>query len=204
MKMISPPPKIAERFDPKNGEFAQETRNHHVERYEFVTQFSGNSYLDLCCGYGYGTNILKQSHPNAQVLGIDIDLPTINRAVEDYPDCSFQIMDIRELYFPNRFDIVVFVEAIEHLTYKEGLAILETIKDQVLTINGTLILSTPRDIQDKYNHYHKSVWTYSTLKNILGSSFDKVQIYGQSWATGKIDEDNVINNDFYVCVCRGE
>jgi 2-polyprenyl-3-methyl-5-hydroxy-6-metoxy-1,4-benzoquinol methylase len=193
--------KVVERFDPHDTTLLEQTKRHHLKRYEFASAFLGKSYLDICCGQGYGTNYLKQEHEKAFVLGIDKEPSIILAAQKEYPNCQFGIMDIRRLALSRKFDVITFFEAIEHLTFTEGTRVLEYIHKELIEPYGVLIISTPRDIQDRYNIYHKSMWSYETLKNILGSLFNNVRMYGQSWETGLISEENVIENDYYLCVC---
>jgi trans-aconitate methyltransferase len=190
-----------ERFDPDDESFRTQTRTHHIERYKFAATFHGKGYLDICCGYGYGTNLVKESHPTAHVKGIDNNVAVIQRAKKKYPDCLFEVADVNQPFVDNRFDIAVFFEAIEHLTYQEGLKVVQYIYDEVLSPGGVLLISTPRDALDKYNSFHKSVWPFATLKNVLGSLFKETEILGQSWDTGKIDHNDVVNNSFYICIC---
>jgi predicted SAM-dependent methyltransferase len=92
-------------------------------------------------------------------------------------------------------------EAIEHITYSEGLIVLEKVKKQMRK-DSVFMISTPRDINSKYNKMHKSQWDYPVLKNTLGSIFSYVEILGQDWGTGEISDIDIINNDFYIAICR--
>jgi len=192
----------AERFNPHDPSFAYQTAVHHMKRYEFAAAFDASSYLDICCGYGYGLAILGSKHPDAYLCGIDQDLNVIKQAQADYPKYTYWCQDLRCFSSDQKYDVVTFMEAIEHLTFHDGLRVLKNLNNHVLAPHGILILSTPKDTNDKYNIYHKSIWTYAILKNELGSLFPDVKIYGQDWDTGEISDEDVMNNDFYICVCR--
>src|SRR2546421_10761412 len=71
-----------ERFLPScSGEIAYE----HWHRYAFARRFvAGKRVLDAACGEGYGTGLLAAVAAN--VIGIDIDIATIDRARATYGD----------------------------------------------------------------------------------------------------------------------
>lgn len=191
-----------ERFDPSSNDIREETQRHHIIRYQFASDLAGNKCLDLCCGCGYGSNILKTENPNGSVLGVDIDPLVISNNKQKYPNCKFEVVDVENLYLNEQFDLIVMFEAIGYLTYRSGLYLIKKIKYKLLADDGIFILSTPRDTQTKVNHFHKSIWTFPILKNELGSIFSKIIIYGQDRDTGIISEENVIDNDFYIAVCN--
>src|SRR2546430_15835244 len=71
-----------ERFLPScSGEIAYE----HWHRYAFARRFvAGKRVLDAACGEGYGSALLGAVA--ADVIGIDIDMATIDRARATYGD----------------------------------------------------------------------------------------------------------------------
>lgn len=191
-----------ERTYPGDNRVSQETIMHHIKRYEFAStlRIAERRVLDLACGHGYGTEILRKAGYD-KAIGIDIDEQLINENTKKYPQCRFLKMDItRTAYLPNA-DLITFFEAIEHLTFHQGKTLLWKIF-YALNYNGLFVLSTPRDINDKYNRLHKSEWPYFLIKNELGGIFSDVRLYGQDWKTGIINEDNVRDNDFYIAVCK--
>lgn len=52
--------------------------------------------LDVGCGPGNSTKVLKQVFPKAHIVGIDSSENMIQKARETYPDIEFQVMDITE------------------------------------------------------------------------------------------------------------
>lgn len=100
------------------------------------------SVLDLGCGTGYLSNILKQRYPNAKIFGVDISNTALSRARKQYPSLTFVNADAeRKLPFHNEhFDLVVSGEHIEHL--KD----VDTYLQEIFRItkkNGYLLLTTP-------------------------------------------------------------
>jgi trans-aconitate 2-methyltransferase len=51
--------------------------------------------VDLGCGPGNSTEVLKQRFPDAQVLGVDSSVEMVEAARQRLPDTSFEIEDIR-------------------------------------------------------------------------------------------------------------
>ena len=109
---ISPPLAAApeftgERFLPSySGEIAYE----HWHRYAYARRFvAGKRVLDAACGEGYGTGLLGAVAAN--VIGIDIDIATIDRARATYGDgkqIRFIASSCTGLPLPSAsFDVVV-------------------------------------------------------------------------------------------------
>jgi cyclopropane fatty-acyl-phospholipid synthase-like methyltransferase len=206
-----------ERCDIDNPLIPEQTKRHHIERYNFAQIYvkAGDNILDLCCGTGYGLNILRSHYPlDTQGMGLDIDAGSISKAKTDYsfpkrdtllkPN-KFRQCDLTNFLswrYTGMFNVITFFEAIEHFLYNDGLKILFQIK-KLLKKNGTFILSSPKDINDKYNIYHKSIWAFPELKNVVGSIFGGIELWGQDWDTGIIDKELIMNNDIYVGLCKG-
>lgn len=192
---------VIERIYPDDKRVKPQTIAHHKARYEFAASLGkGKLCLDLACGTGYGTEILRKSGYKA--MGIDIDAGAIEYALKHYPKCKFVQLDITDnLYSTLEYDLITIFEAIEHLPYFPAVDMLGRCR-RLLSNKGYFVLSTPNDINDKYNTFHRSEWTYSLIKNVLGSYFKTVKIYGQDWDTAEISDENIRNNDFYIAVAR--
>lgn len=179
-----------------------QTIAHHVARYEFAAKFvepeCPNPTLDVMCGSGYGADILRQA--GAVVVGIDSDAEAIAYATEHYPESLFLVMTVPEL--PAwRFPLITWFEGIEHISREDGLRTLR-VCSEALREGGTLVVSTPRDLNEKYNPWHLSAWPLTELEEAARGIFSAVETYGQDWDTAVIDQDDVADNDFYVLVCR--
>lgn len=206
-----------ERCDLDDHTILEQTKQHHIERYKFAQKYVRpyNRILDICSGTGYGLNIMRSQYPlNTKGIGLEIDEESVFKAMEKYSYPEGPALKISPNVFKKcnvvkliswryigKFDVIVMFEAIEHFLYEDGLKILGQIK-KLLKVNGTFIISSPRDINDKYNVHHKSMWTFSELKNRVGSIFSGIELWGQDWDTGLIDRENVMNNDLYIGVCK--
>ena len=94
----------------------------YTQKHSFVFQY-GNDVLNLLApqpserildlGCGTGELTAKLTEAGAQVTGVDASTEMVNRATRSFPGIDFQVMDVRELSFPEPFD-AVFTNATLH------------------------------------------------------------------------------------------
>jgi SAM-dependent methyltransferase len=155
----------------------------HLARYEFVKEFvRGKSVLDVACGSGYGSAMLKDAGAS-KVVGIDISDEAIAyaRAQFNGKGVDFVVGNAEDLSLYRGFDVVVSFETIEHLPHPE--TFLAEIAHS-LSPQGALIISTPQrergSLHDKpHNLYHLREWTLEEFEQLLSKYFQLVNIYGQ-------------------------
>jgi SAM-dependent methyltransferase len=166
----------AERFAPDGD--GPLIRYEHLHRYALACRaVAGRRVLDLGCGSGYGSRLLRAA--GAQVVSVDLD-----RAAARCPPAA----RARGEQLPFRdasFDAVVCFETLEHLP-APGALVREVAR--VLARDGFALLSTPdREIYSgragNRNPYHLAELTHGELRSLLAQSFRAVALYGQSvWA----------------------
>lgn len=71
---------------------------------ELLEAKSGERILDLGCGTGHLTSQIAAT--GAEAVGIDRSPDMIQQAREKYPALRFEVMDAREIAFPESFDAV--------------------------------------------------------------------------------------------------
>jgi SAM-dependent methyltransferase len=71
---------------------------------EFLEAKSGELILDLGCGTGHLTSQIATT--GAKVVGVDRSPEMIRQAWEKYPALRFEVMDARQISFPEQFDAV--------------------------------------------------------------------------------------------------
>ena len=107
-----------------------------------LEDFAPNSILDLGCGPGNSTKILKDKFPTAKIIGADNSDEMLKKARELYPDIEFIYLDANgDLNEVNeKFDIVFSNACIQWLpSHNELLPKLMTL----LKPNGILAIQIP-------------------------------------------------------------
>ena len=164
-----------ERYVPGTaGEIAHE----HWHRYAFARAFvAGRRVLDVACGEGYGTALLAGMA--AEVTGVDIDAPTVERARATYGSrANVRFIDGSATALPladGSVDIVVSFETIEHVTAEDQPRMLGEFL-RVLTEEGLLILSSPNrsqysDARNYVNPFHQHELDRDELAHLLEPYF---------------------------------
>jgi trans-aconitate 2-methyltransferase len=103
-----------------------------IERPRFV--------VDLGCGAGNVTAILKQRFPAAEVLGIDGSRPMLQKARAAAPDCTFLEADIG-LWQPDRPPDLIFSNAALHWLPNHGMLFPRLVS--LLAPGGMLAVQMP-------------------------------------------------------------
>ena len=194
--------KGVERIYPDDKRHNGKTYIHHLARYELAHMMNTvkNGFgLDLACGTGYGTNLLRE---NLEMVGVDICKEAIEYARNKYPDCEFIEADIVKFDFGKK-DLITFFEGLEHLSKKDGEKVLLK-ASEALNKEGSFFISIPRNIDEVNNNFHKSHWTFKQFKTSLELKFKNVLTIGQDWDTAEFSDIDVKNNDFYVAICRND
>ena len=85
---------------------------------------SPREILDAGCGTGDHTIYLAQRFPEARVVGVDIDEQRVarnrrNAELLRVPNVSFEVQDLTRLPWRDRFDLVVSIDVLEHITEQQ-------------------------------------------------------------------------------------
>jgi SAM-dependent methyltransferase len=175
-------PFTGERFTP---ECVREIWYEHWHRYVFARRFvTGKRVLDVACGEGYGAALLASAA--SAVVGVDIDAASIEHARARYAgaraNLSYEVGDATALDFPpNRFDVVVSFETLEHLAEQEELIAGFA---RVLTDEGILLISSPdkhtySEVAGFRNEFHVRELYRDELLALLKPHFPAIRLYGQ-------------------------
>ena len=174
-------PFTGERFTP---ECVREIWYEHWHRYLFARRLvAGKRVLDVACGEGYGSALLSDAA--AEVVGVDIDSPSIAHARERYgqrTNLTFETGNAIALDFPpGRFDLVVSFETLEHLSAQEELLAGFA---RVLTDDGVLIVSSPdkheySEVAGFRNEFHVRELYRDELLALVKPHFPAVRLFGQ-------------------------
>lgn len=155
----------------------------HVHRYRLSSMLASGAVLDISCGIGYGSKIIKENNAVSSYLGIDISPSEIEYAKENFlsPEIEFSVGDICALDFPGQtFDSIVCLETLEHLENPVS-AVKEL--SRVLKEEGLLIGSVPQEAyefrcESTYgpNVYHLHKFSKEALKSLLKTNFKSIEI----------------------------
>ncbi len=147
----------------------------HLHRYAIAKDFVDNKIvLDIASGEGYGSNVLSKSA--SKVIGVDIDLESVNEANKKYIKENLKFIQGSADNIPvesNSIDVVISFETIEHHDKHEEM--LLEIK-RVLKKDGILIMSSPdkkyySDMTGQVNVFHVKELYFDEFKNLIDRHF---------------------------------
>jgi ubiquinone/menaquinone biosynthesis C-methylase UbiE len=87
-----------------------------------LKRITGKKVLELGCGYG--SLIQEAKNSGGEILGLDIDLPTLKMGKDLYPDLGLKLVqgDIAQLPFRDKsFHTVVLRESLHHVAWERVL-----------------------------------------------------------------------------------
>lgn len=102
--------------------------------------------LDIGCGPGNSTVVLKKTFPNAYILGVDNSENMINKAKESYPDIDFQMCDVTtKMDRLGKYDVIFSNACLQWIpSHKEFIPMLF----DKLNKNGVLAVQIPMNGQE--------------------------------------------------------
>jgi len=145
----------------------------HIARYALASSLvKGKRVLDISCGEGYGTYLLKQFGAS-HVIGVDVSAEAIERAQKKFGgnEIYFQTLDASELeraFEACSFDVIVSIETVEHLS--DPGAFLRSLK-VVATRNAVIIVTCPNDYwyfptPEERNPYHLKKYQFEDFRRL--------------------------------------
>ena len=110
-----------------------------------ATDGSYRAILDAGCGSGVFSYELAKRHPEARVVGVELEPDLVARANEiarraHLANCSFQEGDVTKLGFSGEFDMVVSVDNLEHV--EDDIEAMRTLL-HALRPGGRLVVHVP-------------------------------------------------------------
>jgi len=111
---------------------------------------TGESVLDVGCGYGFLIRQLMESQRFKTVSGIDVDAQSVEIACKIHRSVDAKVLDVYNMDFPeNRFDTVIFRESIHHLDIEKALNCAKKICSKEIIVfdpNPNLIVKLARKL----------------------------------------------------------
>lgn len=194
---------MAERPDLSGGDFMNSRR-----LYQGAASFViGKSVLDFGCGLGHGTYFL---HPyTAKIVGYDLHQESVDKATELFGSRTLTFTS--ELFSVENADIVVSIEAIEHLEKEDLVKKIEHFASIAPSIyastpNGNFFPYRPQtkaergyhedELRDLFGRYYSHVWLHGVLRdpNSRVNQFVGYALY----ATNLIETPNHYLEDYRI------
>jgi len=164
---------MAERADPRIKGFKSNKspyRKFLYERYGYCNQFSsGKVILDIPCGVGWGTSLVKNPK---EICGVDICAEAVQYANDNYHGIIFKVGNMTEIPFEEgKFDLVLCLEGYEHIDQEKQVSFLGEAY-RVLRDGGDMIITTPLgDGKKSKNPYHIHEPIQEELFDLLNKKF---------------------------------
>jgi ubiquinone/menaquinone biosynthesis C-methylase UbiE len=191
----------------------------HEHRYRWAREFAKGRVLDIACGVGYGSAILRQNERVTKYVGMDCSEEALAEARTVYAadGVLFAKGDANALPFPDgAFDTVVSLETIEHLSQPEA-AVKEFAR--ILSPIGCLVGSVPTRAYEELasaihgeNPYHLTVFDFEDIQALLGRYFKQIRFYAATVdvvtrfrnletvpSKGDINQSSSVTDDGPIC-----
>lgn len=133
----------------------------------------GDKVLDIGCGVGVFTQLVKNTYPSCEVTGVDISSSAIEANKLENPNIVYYQGYIGRLNLPDDFYDVVFCgETIEHL---DDPSVLFNEAYKTLKKGGKLVVTTPREEHIR-SEEHTWYFTHEDVENLyLKAGFKEVK-----------------------------
>lgn len=127
--------------------------------------------IDIGCGPGNSTAVLKKRYPDAYILGVDFSQNMIEKAQADYPELDFMIFDASKDFdkLDGQFDIVFSNACIQWITNHRKL-----LSDMmgILSPNGVMAVQVPFQFNQPMHKIVDKVASMDKWKDFI--PFEKV------------------------------
>ena len=134
----------------------------------------GDTVLDIGCGVGVFTKLVKDTYPECNVWGIDISDKAIEANKLKNPDITYLQGYIGRLDFlpEEKFDVIFCGETIEHL---DEPSVLFNEAFKLLKKGGKLIITTPKE-EHIQSEEHVWYFTQEDVENLfMNAGFKEVK-----------------------------
>jgi len=172
-----------ERFDPVLISSIDGQVDCHELRYKFAKKlvFSEDTVLDICCGTGYGSQILAEKAK--KVIGVDGSIKAIKFAEKRYKNKRAEFIRTDFWDYKKKADVVVAFETVEHIKAKSlGMVVgrLRWLAKRLLVANMTY----NEAVGNSPFHYFFQI----TEKDLKKMNLGKIKFYFQA-PDGRIVDD---------------
>jgi len=120
-----------------------------IDRFCDLIRSDQPKILELGCGPGNVTQLLKHRFPESQITAIDLAPQMIEIARKQLPDVDFRVMDVRDIStIPERFDAVMCSFCLPFLSKLDSVKLIADCADRLVS-GGILYVSTMEGNEDR-------------------------------------------------------
>ena len=101
--------------------FANERTQPSIDLASRIKIENPKSIIDIGCGPGNSTQVLRNRWPNAKIAGLDSSANMIEKAKKDYPDTEWIIGDASTFAFDKEYDVVFSNAALQWIQNHDSL-----------------------------------------------------------------------------------
>jgi 2-polyprenyl-3-methyl-5-hydroxy-6-metoxy-1,4-benzoquinol methylase len=155
-------------------------RLRYAEAFPYIKQ--ADRILDIACGVGYGSAMMSDQNPKAQIVSVDISSDAIEFAKVHFSRQNIEYIcgDIESIKSHDYFDAVTCFETIEHI--ENDVIFLEKISKKIKK-GGILFLSTPNEDVipvTQGSHFHYRHYNHENLVQMIRHfDFDIIRVCNQ-------------------------
>ena len=133
------------------SDYTRFDRERTLSAIDLVSRISGlrpRSVIDIGCGPGNSTEVLRRAFPDAEILGIDSSPEMVSQARERLPDVTFEVMDARGI--PGDYDLIFSNSCIQWIDDHDTL--IPWLMGR-LEKHGTLAVQIPMNDTEPFRSY---------------------------------------------------
>ena len=136
--------------------FAAERTQPAIDLANRLTAHIPARVLDLGCGPGNSTAVLKKYFPAAELLGVDNSPVMIERAKHDYPDLSFRLFDANDSFHDlgDQWDVIFSNACLQWVPDHQTLLVKLL---EALTDNGELAVQIPLQTKAPFHVFLRQI-----------------------------------------------
>jgi trans-aconitate 2-methyltransferase len=145
-----------------------------------------NAAVDIGCGPGNSTELLRARYPSARITGMDSSADMITAARKRMPDIHFRIADISTWKEKGPFDII-FANAVLQWVPDHGNLFPALISK--LSVGGSLAVQMPDNFEEPSHRLMREIATGGPWKDKLAASSKRVDRQAADWYYQKLRGD---------------
>lgn len=124
------------------SQFSDARTRASVDLARHIPLTSPKRIMDIGCGLGNSTYVLKKRYPNAHIIGVDNSREVLNKAREYYPDLTFCYLDVAKdlVSIKQKYDLLFSNTAIQWIPNHA-----QVLRNMINIVNdgGVVAIQTP-------------------------------------------------------------